>query len=299
MWKKPRDVLLRHNSQSKRDRGSHTLSAISFEVALLCQVQMSFFRNLVIIYLISTYFLSPRLCSKGSSACRGQFRDSCFFLYKSHIPLDFPLCENVVTLLPSASVLTLSVTHKSHLQASVHSDYLKGILRGWSGGGGGRFQSVSRTYIGVHSPKTFFFPLKEFNSCCTCWWLHQRFWGPGGLRLGTCTRARMNVCRNPVLRAASRGALWRLAVTWLPITLLSSRARQGPKPIRIPIHFLRGNSSGNGAVVGMYTDNLDWMNELDSLSVRVWGCGGWGGGTWNLSSSIEDDGEMRVLVDYE
>lgn len=163
MWKKPRDVLLRHNSQSKRDRGSHTPSAISFEVALLCQVQMSFFRNLVIIYLISTYFLSPRLCSKGSSACRGQFRDSCFFLYKSHIPLDFPLCENVVTLLPSASVLTLSVTHKSHLRASVHSDYLKGILRGWSGGGGGAFP---KRFANIHRrplAKDFFFFLERIQ----------------------------------------------------------------------------------------------------------------------------------------
>eukprot|EP00064_Thunnus_orientalis_P006033 superscaffoldBa00000611_g6047 len=55
-----------------------------------------------------------------------------------------------------------------------------------------------------------------------------------------------------VLSTAPCRELWLRPATSLPIRSLSSCARQRLEPIRIPVHFLRGSGSGNGAVVGIY-----------------------------------------------
>lgn len=67
-----------------------------------------------------------------------------------------------------------------------------------------------------------------------------------------CVRACVCVYRICVLSPTPCRARWLGPVASLPIRFLSSWARQRLEPIRVLIHFLRGNGDGNGAVVGIY-----------------------------------------------
>lgn len=98
--------------------------------------------------------------------------------------------------------------------------------------------------------------LQQPSACCeinmTKLQLYHKLEAQDVLPMCVCVFVGVRVSEGSVFSARpSCRALWPRPVTSVPIRFLSSRARRRLEPIRVLIHFLRGNSGSNGAVVGI------------------------------------------------